>query len=61
MTVHEVDHLGHPLPDLHYMVLSNGNAYYVNLIDMTCDCPDHEWRDTLCKHIQACQEHANAV
>lgn len=55
ITVHDVDHQGNSLPDLHFMVLSGDNVYYVSLTAMTCDCPDHEWRGTLCKHIRACQ------
>ena len=31
----------------------SGEVYHVDLDDETCDCPDHTYRDTRCKHIRA--------
>lgn len=51
-----------PRPDIPgtYWVQSGEKVYNVDLRDPyspTCDCADHIWRDTICKHITACQRY----
>lgn len=48
------DERGDLLPKGHYYVTGGQEPHYVCLTDLTCDCADHLWRDTLCKHIKAC-------
>ncbi len=58
MRIFKVDENGERLPEDHFMVIGS-RRYYVSLPDMTCDCPDFEWRGYKpCKHIVACQEKA---
>ncbi len=37
----------------HVTSSTSGEIYEVDLINETCTCPDHTYRETLCKHIQA--------
>lgn len=37
---------------------ASGEHYHVDPDEETCDCPDHTYRDTRCKHIRAVEQHA---
>ena len=43
-----------------YIVHSGDQTYHVDLRDPytpTCDCPDHIWRDRICRHITFAQDY----
>lgn len=47
------DERGDPLPESHYMAVnSKGEPYYLfTEPHLSCDCPDHEIRGLVCKHL----------
>jgi hypothetical protein len=38
---------------------NGGGTYHVDLDAQTCTCPDHEHRETYCKHLQAAELYAD--
>lgn len=39
-------------PNLYLVVSQSGSEYLVDARGGACECPDHEYRDRICKHIR---------
>jgi len=44
--------------DVWLVMSASGEHYHVDPDEETCDCPDHQYRGTRCKHIRAVEQHA---